>query len=136
MSKNAPDTRNRLDSSKDLNKTKPPIRTKNTKNPTLGDKYSVKHNAELDKKNKKKTKGQLFKEAYGHTKTMKRNCRNAGGLTIAEYREVRKKRKKTATMARQKKHLDSVLYKRANGKKKAGKGGKKASVTVDTGKKK
>jgi hypothetical protein len=123
-----PDTRNKLDTNAGLNKKK-----KNTRL-TMGDlKANVKKAEEKEsplklKAEKKPSKGSLFKKAFGYSKTMKRNIRKnqlstvPGGLSAVEqYRELRAKKAKIANKVRQKKHSDSVAYKRANGKKGKGK---------------
>ncbi len=66
----------------------------------------------------KPSKGAEFKKTFGHSKTMKRNMRKAGIVTIGlpgcvkEYRALRKERRQTATKARQKKHQESLTVKR------------------------
>jgi len=123
-----PDTRNKLDSNAGLNKKK-----KNTKL-TMGDlKINSKKAEDPEsplklKAEKKPSKGSQFKKAFGYSKTMKRNIRKnqltsiPGGLSAVEqYRELRGRKAKVADKVRQKKHSDSVAYKRANGKKGKGK---------------
>jgi hypothetical protein len=59
---------------------------------------------------KKKTGGQLFKEKFGYSKSMKKNMQKHGldpmaySDSINEYRAIRKKRRKEAQALRQKKH--------------------------------
>jgi hypothetical protein len=43
---------------------------------------------------KKKSNGQLFKEKFGYSKTMKRLMKKHEVSSIAEYKEIRKARKK------------------------------------------
>jgi len=47
-----------------------------------------------DEKVPKKSKGKLFKEAYGYSKTMKRLMQKYHCSSIEQYREVRKRNKK------------------------------------------
>lgn len=92
---------------------------------------------------KKPTNGQLFKAKHGISKTLKRNMTRVGlnpfdPKDVSEYKEMRKKRKLTLTVMRQKKHKDSTLYKRINGKKrtKGNPSGKRKKASTETGKKK
>ena len=110
MGTKAPDTRNKLESIR-IPKKRKPIKHKAFKEIKS---LPIKVNVE-----KKKTKGQLFKEATGISKTTKRLL-NKHGLTInmlENYKEIRKARKKVATKARQEKHKASATYKRLNSKK-------------------
>lgn len=121
-----PDTRNKLDSNKGIKNSTVTVKKKSTKI-TMGD---LRANVKTENKEKspikltaekKPSKGSLFKKRIGYSKTMKKNMKKRGVLTVAEYRLMRKARKLAATKIRQKKHSDSVAYKRANGKKAKGK---------------
>lgn len=76
-----------------------------------------------------KSKGQIFKETYGFSKTLVRNMKRNGLnpfvdnsiRVLEEYRAIRKARKKAALKIKQERHTKSVAYKRANGKKKGAK---------------
>lgn len=120
-----PDTRNKLDNNKDVKTSKAP-KKKNSKI-TMGDlRANVKAINEKASPIKltaerKPSKGSLFKKAHGYSKSMKRSMKVADVITIPAYKAVRKARKLAATKLRQKKHSDSVAFKRANGKKAKGK---------------
>lgn len=117
----APDTRNKLDNNKGIKKPKK-IDIK-----TMGKDLKQISIEDLRATPKKESKRSIFKREYGFSKTMRRNLKAAGlvnesGVIIFDdflnqYKFIRKKRKAQETKARQKKHLDSVLFKRANGKK-------------------
>lgn len=116
MSKKAPDTRGKLDNNR-------PVKKKTSPSPKRGQTTSLKElKSRIEgtpvklKAEKKPTKGQLFKQAHGYSKTMKRNMRKKGVITPEEYKPIRKSRKLAERKIRQKKHADSVAYKRVNGK--------------------
>lgn len=52
----------------------------------------------------KKSKGQIFKEKHGYSKTMKRNMKKAGVTSIEDYRKIRKERKKVQSQIAKRKH--------------------------------
>jgi len=69
----------------------------------------------------KKTKGQIFKETHGYSKSIARAMRKAGVADLHTYKIVRKSRKKTAHKKRQDKHSlarANRIAKRATSKKK------------------
>lgn len=119
MSKKAPDTRGKLESVKTGKKTHKPKRFKNTKQLADIVKANTPDAIKL-KLEKKPTKGELFKQKNGISKTQKRLLHKYGLETVAEYKPIRKARKQKETKARQEKHKASVTYKRLNGKGKKG----------------
>lgn len=135
----APDTRNRLDSNKGLNKRT--ITSKKKKSTYRASFQEFKEetkaiNSPIKLKGEKKpTKGQLFKKEKGYSKTMKRLLHKhhvSGENTLEKlnnYKKIRKARKKAETKIRQEKHKASVLYKRTNKKTKGSSGSKPASKT-------
>lgn len=120
MSKKAPDTRNRLDNNKGLNK-----KTKPKKKGSLRELQQQKTKFKLEKK---PTKGQLFKQQHGFSKSTKRAMQKQGlpvsGESIAELRVIRKARKKKQLKVKQDKHK-TALAKRGAGKSKSSTPGKK-----------
>lgn len=135
MSKSAPDTRNRLDSNKGLKKRQPIKSLKAVKEIIIEPKLKFAP---------KETKGMIFKKTFGFSKSTKRAMRRVGittpitvdgsGLNIEyafeEYVKIRRARKLTQKIARQKKHADSVAYKRAYAKSKGSKGSKPANKVI------
>src|ERR1041384_3371273 len=100
MSKSSiPDTRNKLETMKIPSEKKKKITKKSLKEfKSLGKAMSdVTFKAKTEKK---KTKGQLFKEVHGFSKSVVRAMRKAGiadindSASLNTYRQVRKKRKK------------------------------------------
>ena len=78
-----------------------------------------------------KTKGQLFKEKHGYSKTTKRLLKKHGLSDPEELKPLRKARKEKEKKIRKKKHADAAAYRRAHGKlrknhkgRPKGKGGK------------
>lgn len=65
---------------------------------------------------KRKSGGQLFKEKFGYSKSMKRNMQNHGVSTVEEYREIRKERQKKEDAAERKKYEASASFRRNSGK--------------------
>ncbi len=61
------------------------------------------------------SKGSLFKKKHGYSKTMKRLLHKYG-ITLEEYRKLRKEKKHKETLARQAKHKASRIYHAANKK--------------------
>lgn len=118
MSKKTPDTRNKLDSNKGINK-----RTKRKTNKKSSLKNS---NTKKLKLPKGPSKGSIFKKEHGFSKTAKRNMQKIGLLIIEEnlkvLKENRKARKLKEKQVRQEKHKTSSAYRRANSKKKGSKG--------------
>lgn len=141
----APDTRGKLDSQKGLNERKKPVLklkkdlvTKKTNRVTFGDLQKATEPSPLKlSKEKKPTKGQLFKAQYGYSKSTKRNLKknyldiNAFSDAMNALRLIRKNRRVVATKLRQAKHAASVLYKRSKGKTKDSKGKAPASKKVE-----
>lgn len=74
-----------------------------------------------------KTKGQLFKEKTGFSKTRKRLMEKHGVPTVAEYRLIVKNRKKKEKKLQKDKHLAAKLGRKPK-KAKQGKGGKPIKV--------
>lgn len=134
MSKNAPDTRNKLDSNKNIKrdshpkkiKRKPISNPKELKKVFEGDVHATQYE---DKKKEKRSKGQIFKSTNGYSKTMKRLMNKYAVTTPDEYKPIRKKRQEAEKKIRQKKHADSTAHKRAHGKKKGSKGSTPATKT-------
>jgi hypothetical protein len=124
MSKKAPDTRGKLDNNRNSKPKKKKLTTLSQQDLKDNLKRANKEETPLKLKGEKKpSKGQLFKQAHGYSKTMKRNMRKAGVDTSQGYAiAVRKPRKLAERKVRQKKHADSVAYKRVNGKAKGKKG--------------
>ena len=114
MSKKTPDTRNRLDNNKSIKKTKPKKK---------GSLKELRHNKTKSKSNleKKPTKGELFKQQHGFSKSTKRAMQKQGlpvaGESIAELKVIRKARKKKQLKVKQDKHK-TALAKRGAGKSK------------------
>lgn len=131
-----PDTRNKLDNNKPVKKKKPTVVAMRNLQKAISENPIKELPLKLNKE-KKPSKGSIFKKATGYSKTMKRNMKKSGAVTVESYkRDVRKTRKLAATKLRQKKHSDSVAYKRANGKKgKSGKQAIKAPKTAESKKK-
>ena len=86
-----------------------------------------------------KSKGQLYKEKYGISKTMKRNMKKKGLDTsllgkgegiIATYKQLRKARKKDQKKAQHKKLEASQLHRRLNPRKKKNNGGAKKNTEI------
>lgn len=135
----APDTRNKLDSNKGLNKRTITSKKKNKITYRASFQEFKEEAKAIDspiklKGEKKPTKGQLFKKEKGYSKTMKRNLQKHSQLgkdliSLADYRQIRKTRKKKEKKIRQEKHQASVLYKRTNKKTKGSSGSKPASKT-------
>jgi len=121
MSKKTPDTRNRLDNNKSIKKTKPKKK---------GSLKELRHNKTKSKSNleKKPTKGELFKQQHGFSKSTKRAMQKQGlpvaGESIAELKVIRKARKKKQLKVKQDKHK-TALAKRGAGKSKTSTPGKK-----------
>ena len=140
MSK-APDTRGKIDTQSNIKPRKKPVLkkknevTKGNRRVTLGDIQKEASPLKL-KKEKKPSKGQLFKAQHGYSKTMKRNLKangldiNAFSDSINEYRAIRKKRKAAIRKIQQKKHADKAAYRRANSKSKGSKGKSQAPKVV------
>lgn len=120
MSTKAPDTRNRIDNQRNVTPRKK--KTKIVTKKDLVDVFLEDHTAKISKE-KKPTKGELFKKANGYSKTMKRNLakHDLSSNMIGNYKEIRKARKKIEKKAEQAKHAKSVAFKKLNGKTK-GKG--------------
>lgn len=120
MSKKAPDTRNRLDNNKGLNK--------KTKPKKKGSLKELQQNKTKFKLEKKPTKGEIFKQQHGFSKSTKRAMQKQGlpvsGESIAELRVIRKARKKKQLKVKQDKHK-TALAKRGAGKSKSSTPGKK-----------
>lgn len=138
----APDTRNKLDDNKGIKKeVKKKIGIPITEDTLKEFKQIIGGPKVVFKECWKKTKGQIFKESNGFSKTTRRNLKAANLLDqwgkileedpLNKYKFIRKKRKAAETKARQKKHLDSVLFKRANGKKNKSKVVKKEKKKKD-----
>lgn len=122
MSKKAPDTRNRLDNNKGIKKTKTKLKKKD------GSLKELQHNKTKFKLEKKPTKGELFKQQHGFSKSTKRAMQKQGlpvsDKSIAELRVIRKARKKKQLKVKQDKHR-TALAKRGAGKSKTSTPGKK-----------
>jgi hypothetical protein len=120
MSKKAPDTRNRLDNNKGLNKSHKPKKKGSLK--------ELQNNKTKFKLEKKPSKGELFIKAYGFSKSTKRAMQKNGlpvtSESIAELRVIRKARKKKQLKIKQDKHK-TALAKRGAGKSKSSTPGKK-----------
>lgn len=120
MSKSAPDTRNRLDNNKGLKK--------KNKTKKKGSLRELQQNKAKFKLEKKPTKGELFKQQHGFSKSTKRAMQKQGlpvsGESIAELRVIRKARKKKQLKVKQDKHK-TALAKRGAGKSKTSTPGKK-----------
>jgi hypothetical protein len=131
MKNKAPDTRNKLDTQRNIQQPRKKIEIK-LKKPsnrvTLGDLQRKDAPLKLSKE-KKKSKRQLFKELKGISKTQFQLLEKHG-VSLTEYKELRRKRKKNQTKLRQAKHAASAAYKRANGKKKGAKGKTPAPKTT------
>lgn len=123
MSKKTPDTRNRLDNNKGVKKTKP--KKKGSLKKLQHNKTKTKSKSNLEKK---PTKGELFKQQHGFSKSTKRAMQKQGlpvaGESIAELRVIRKARKKKQLKVKQDKHK-TALAKRGAGKSKTSTPGKK-----------
>jgi len=127
---NAPDTRNKLDNNKQLTK-------KKKVNPNINKKTafsSLKKELNLSKKpllvsNKKEpSKGYLYKQVKGHSKTQKRLMK----IYSTDLEGLKKRtilRKDNEKAIKHEKHKKSLAYKRANSKSKSSKGSKPASKT-------
>jgi hypothetical protein len=112
MNKKAPDTRNKLDSNKGLNTRKKP---KKKSFRELKDTFEGKTKVKLTPK---KTKGQIFKETHGYSRSISLAMRKSGIADLETYRLARKSRKKAAKKAEQAKKSAS------RGKKLASNAGK------------
>jgi hypothetical protein len=125
MSQKTPDTRNKLDNNKGIN-TRPKRIIKKGESVNLQTFKESIHPSHV--KAKKVSNGEIFKKTHGFSKTMKRLMQKHEVYTVAEYRVLIKARKLTEKKARQKKHSDSVAYKKHNkdnkGKTKTTKRGK------------
>jgi hypothetical protein len=55
-----------------------------------------------------KSKGQLFKEKYGYSKTLKRNMKKKGCATPEEYRANYTKRRAKEAQIKRDKHMRAV----------------------------
>jgi hypothetical protein len=130
MSKNAPDTRNKLDNNKSNKPKRKPTVIKLTEIKRVIDQPGV---VKL-KAEKKPTKGQLFKKENGYSKTMKRNLKKAdlSPNMIDIYKEKRKARKAKERKAKRIKRETSVTFKRLNGKKKGSKSQGKKKSSAET----
>lgn len=134
MRNKAPDTRNKLDSNRDLNKKPRVIIKKGDEKPkdkvvpksnkrTLKE-LRVVHTPEVIKLKltPKKTNGQLFKEANGYSKSMKRAMNNNDVTTLEAYRKIRITKKKAVKKIQHDKHTLSKAKRMAStGVKKTGK---------------
>lgn len=145
MKSKSPDTRNKLDGNKDLNKkVKKKLNKNNFKNiqNTL---KAIETKEALDKDPNvikikivalKESKGSLYKKANGFSKTLKRNMKKIGlnpvKESIVEYKEIKKKKK----LERRKKEKTQLLlnqqYRRAHPRKKKGKKNKSTGIKVTT----
>ena len=125
MSKKAPDTRNKLDNNKGAKK-----KVHHKKKNSLKQFHNNKTKFNLEKK---PTKGEIFKQERGFSKSAKRSMQKLGlpvsADSLPELKKARKLRKLKETKIRQEKHKASTAYKRANGKKKGSKGSTPASKT-------
>jgi len=101
-----PDTRGKLESVK----VPKPKKKKAPKKKTFKEfKDEVKEPSKL-RLTPKKTKGQLFKERHGYSRSVARAMNRAGVVTLEAYREVRKANKKLV----KKKQRDQAALARAN----------------------
>ena len=55
-----------------------------------------------------KSKGQLFKEKYGYSKTLKRNMKRKGASTPQEYRANYRTRRAAEALVKRAKHMKAV----------------------------
>lgn len=106
MSKNAPDTRNRLESIK--------VSTPKRKKIKKAEPIKSLQRVEVVVKAPEVSNGQVFKEKFGYSKSMKRAMRKAGldinnfSDSLAAYRDVRKKRKSAARKVKKDKHMRAL----------------------------
>lgn len=120
MSKVAPDTRNKIDSQKDLTPKK--MNRKQRKASLKEIRSAMESSPVVLKLEKKLSKGQIFKQMHGISKTMKRNMAKHGlsiynySDSLNEYRAIVRKRKLAEKKARQEKHSVAVA-KRKSGKR-------------------
>lgn len=120
----APDTRGKLESVK-----VPKAKKKKAAKKKSFKEFAKEHTPQAIKTKitSKKTKGQIFKETHGYSKSLKRAMRRVSldpmvySDSLNEYRAIRKKRKQVAKKKRQDKHSlarANRIAKRATSKKK------------------
>lgn len=135
MSKSAPDTRNKIDSQKDMNRKKPVLKKR-------GEIVEKKPKREKKPMGQKKVEGfkapevsngQVFKQQHGYSKSMKRAMLNAGldinnfSDSLASYREIRKGRKKAQAKIKKDKHMKALAARRGKASSTKGQPAKKAA---------
>lgn len=125
MSKNAPDTRNKLDNNRKA-KTK-----KVAKKRTLEELLGTFKEKDQKKKVSKRLSAEDFKKVHGYSRSVLRNMKKLGIInqysqevtdySITQYRASRKARKDAEKKLQQKKHSDAKLHRMAFGKRGKGK---------------
>lgn len=119
MSKNAPDTRNKLDGNPRTERKKPQIKKKKVTQTELKAAYEKTFVAveTAPAKEKKLTPAEQFRKDHGYSKTMSKLMKKHGVDSPQGYAvSVRRPRKLAEKKVRQKKHADSTAYRRANSK--------------------
>lgn len=86
---------------------------------------------------KKTSRGKLFKNVHGFSKTMKRNMLKAGvydpqntKMSLSKYKEIRKERKKKIQSLQKSKHDKALAHRRANAAGKSKSTGKKTKMAA------
>lgn len=62
---------------------------------------------EYDRRGKRKTNGQIFKEKHGYSKTMKRLAKKYE-VTVEEYRVSRKKKRRERAVDKKQRHMKVI----------------------------